>query len=132
MHVQGILETSLYVDDLEAAEEFYRGVLQLEVHSEQENRHVFFRCGQGMLLIFNPLESCRQDDTEIPTHGSEGPGHVAFSIEPGTTDEWRLHLAERGVPIEREIEWPNGSLSIYFRDPAGNSLELACSSMWGS
>ena len=132
MRVQGVLETSLYVDDLEAAEEFYGRVLMLELHSVQEQRHAFFRCGTGMLLLFNPLASAvsGSDEPQAPTHGAEGPGHVAFAVEASSLDEWRQHLAACGVPIEQELTWPGGQVSIYFRDPAGNSLELASASLW--
>ena len=128
MQVQGILEISLYVDDLEAAEEFYRRVLNLEVHSVQENRHVFLRCGPTMLLIFNPYESSTGDD--VPTHGADGPSHVAFRITLESLEGWRRQLVQHGVAIEREIEWPGGGRSIYFRDPSGNSLELATPEVW--
>ena len=43
---------------------------------------------------------------------------------------WREHLRQQGVAIEAEISWPSGGYSIYFRDPAGNSLELATPQMW--
>ena len=54
MEINRILETCLYVDDLKAAETFYSEVLGLKPFSRLENRHVFFRCGQNMLLLFNP------------------------------------------------------------------------------
>ncbi|MEM8681034.1 MAG: VOC family protein, partial [Planctomycetota bacterium] len=103
MQVQGVLETSLYVDDLEAAEEFYTRVLCLRLHSVQENRHVFFHCGSSMLLLFNPLESALSESAEesLPTHGSDGPGHVALAVAPEELSAWRGHLATCGVPIER-------------------------------
>jgi hypothetical protein len=28
------------------------------------------------------------------------------------------------------VTWPNGALSIYFRDPAGNSIELVTPNIW--
>lgn len=55
--IEGILETALYADDLDAAEAFYGGILGLETITRQANRHVFFRCGPGVLLIFNPKET---------------------------------------------------------------------------
>ena len=44
---------------------------------------------------------------------------------------WRTHLEQNGVVIEREITWPKGGRSIYFRDPGGNSIELASPKIWG-
>jgi len=34
------------------------------------------------------------------------------------------------VPIESELSWPQGGQSLYVRDPAGNSVELATRSTW--
>ncbi len=51
--IEGILETALYADDLDAAEAFYGDVLGLARSVAAANRHVFFRCGPGVLLIFN-------------------------------------------------------------------------------
>ena len=78
----GILETVLYARDLDAAEAFYRDVLGLERITRVSNRHVFFRCGDQVLLIFNPEETrkppgCPQS-LPVPPHGADGPGHVCF------------------------------------------------------
>ncbi|MDQ3546548.1 MAG: glyoxalase/bleomycin resistance/extradiol dioxygenase family protein, partial [Verrucomicrobiota bacterium] len=43
---------------------------------------------------------------------------------------WRERLQEAGVAIESEVEWPEGGRSLYFRDPAGNSVELAPPTLW--
>ena len=49
-----VLETVLYAHDLVAIEDFYRRVLGLEPFSAVADRHIFYRCGNQMLLIFNP------------------------------------------------------------------------------
>ena len=77
----GILEACLYAPDLNAAENFYREVLGLEVYSRDPGRDVFFRCGQGMFLIFNPAQTSRNGDSPVPRHGATGPGHVAFRTQ---------------------------------------------------
>lgn len=129
MRVDEILETCLYVDDLNAAEQFYRDVLGLQLHSRLDGRHVFFRCGNQMLLIFNPHESS-QPGGDLPLHGATGPGHVAFAVRETELDLWRRQLAAANVAVEQEIEWPQGGRSICFRDPAGNSLEFATPRIW--
>ena len=53
MQPSAILESALYVTDLDASETFYRDVIGLERIAKVEGRHVFFRCGQGVLLLFN-------------------------------------------------------------------------------
>ncbi|MCB9941094.1 MAG: VOC family protein [Planctomycetaceae bacterium] len=124
-----VLETCLYVDDLVAAEEFYADVLGLVFVSRHENRHVFFRCGSTMLLLFDPRVSSDKS-SEVPTHGSHGPGHVAFSVPHDEMEAWTARLDQHGVAIEQRVTWPNGGRSIYFRDPAGNSLEFATRDLW--
>lgn len=131
MKATRVLETCLYVDDLCAAEDFYRRVLGLEFHSREERRHVFFRCGDAMFLLFVAARTEEKGTSDVPRHGAHGPGHAAFVMEDGEVDAWRDHLRREGVPIERDMAWPAGGRSLYFRDPAGNSLELATPSLWG-
>lgn len=134
MKISEILETCLYAEDLTLAKSFYAKLPGIELVSEEEGRHVFFRCGDGMLLIFNPdhtsTEQTQINDSRIPLHGTKGEGHIAFSIEESDLDKWKEFLTDNHIPIESEVEWPNGSVSLYFRDPAGNSLELVSPKIW--
>jgi catechol 2,3-dioxygenase-like lactoylglutathione lyase family enzyme len=130
MKANRILESCLYVDDLAAAQRFYTEVLGLEVQSRVPGRHIFFRCGSGMLLLFNPDATVRPGQ-DVPTHGAHGPGHVAFALQPDEIEAWRAHLRHHTVEIEAEVSWPSGGHSLYFRDPAGNSVELATPQIWG-
>lgn len=129
-----VLEACLYVDDLDAAETFYTQILGLTLHSKLEGRHVFFRCGNQMVLVFNPEATADPDSAERPlgSHGSHGPGHLAFGVSEDEIDLWRARLESLGVPIEQEIDWGGTrGRSIYFRDPDGNSLEFATPALWG-
>ena len=127
--VQHLVETALYVDDLDRAEVFYRDILGLELLATEPGRHVFFRAGQGVLLIFNP-ESTEKGGL-LPAHGARGPGHAALGISADSFDHWRNRLQEHGVRVEKEATWPLGGRSLYFRDPAGNSVELITPGCWG-
>lgn len=135
LHPRGILETALYASDLAAAEKFFTSVFGLELVSREPSRSVFFRCGQGMLLVFNPasttIETVSVNNQPVPRHGSIGPGHMAFTVTDADLPAWRRRLHELGVPIEVEIAWSRGGHSIYMRDPAGNSIELATPRLWG-
>ncbi|MEP9396703.1 VOC family protein [Mesorhizobium sp. KR2-14] len=135
MRPSGILESALYVSDLDAAETFYGEVMGLERIAKVPGRHVFFRCGQGVLLLFNAEATQHPPASDaklpVPPHGTVGEGHLCFS---GTADEiarWKAHLQASNVAIEADFEWPNGGRSIYFRDPSGNSLEIAEPRIWG-
>ncbi len=130
MHVADVLETCLYADDLPAAERFYRDVLGLRFVVREEGRHVFLRCGRGMLLLFRAAETL-SPDSRLPRHGTTGPTHVAFAVPAAELDSWKAQLTSAGVAIELDHSWPNGARSLYFRDPAGNSLELASRQLWG-
>jgi len=134
MQPDGILETSLYADDLRSAEEFYGQILGLQLINRDENRHLFYRCGNSMLLIFRaaaarrrPLMGARHP---VPPHGAEGPGHVCFRILAADFPRWIDRLKRNRVRIEADFTWPIGGRSIYFRDPAGNSLEFAEARIW--
>lgn len=138
--VAGILETVLYADDLAAVEAFYRDVLGLAVYSRLAGRQVFFRCGAQMLLIFDPTATAIPAKpgalVPVPPHGAHGPGHICFSASAEEIEAWRAHLEARGIAIEADFVWPSGNpakrgRSIYFRDPAGNSIEFAEARIWG-
>lgn len=124
-----VLETILYVDDLAAAEGFYGGVLGLELDSRKAGLFVFFRVGQGMLLLFDPDRS--RANKGVPPHGAKGPGHVCLGVAEAELDGWKARLLAAGVAIEHEQGWPRGGRSFYVRDPAGNSVELATPRIWG-
>ncbi|MBC6442762.1 MAG: VOC family protein [Rhodobacteraceae bacterium] len=131
MKPDAILETAIYADDLDAAAQFYAEVLGLEEVLRVPGRHVFFGCGPGMLLIFNPGASrVVSADLPVPAHGARGPGHMCFRVPRNRMDRWAEHLAGKGVEIEADFFWPNGARSIYVRDPAGNSIELAEPGLW--
>lgn len=127
-----VLETCLYARDLAAARSFYHDVLGLPIVLELHGRHIFFRCGQGMLLVFDPEASAHSPagPGHVPAHGTHGPGHAAFAVDDAAIGRWRTHLAHHGIAIETEVEWPRGGRSLYVRDPAGNSIELATPSVW--
>jgi catechol 2,3-dioxygenase-like lactoylglutathione lyase family enzyme len=129
MRLGQLSEASIYASDLEAAQQFYHGVLGFEVVSRMEDRGIAFRCGATVLLVFDPART-RIPDAGVPTHGASGEGHIAFVIEEAEIAPWRAHLAAAGVAVESEVEWPGGGRSLYFRDPAGNVVELAPPTLW--
>ncbi|MBX8636300.1 MAG: VOC family protein [Thermoplasmata archaeon] len=129
-----IVETSLYVNDLELSESFYTGVLGLRVHSRKEDRDVFLVAGRNMLLLFNPRflkkEKELEGESAIPQIYETSRTHIAFEIDPPDYDAWKAHLAASKVDIEQEVRWDNGSRSMYFRDPDGNVIELIEHGLW--
>jgi len=135
MKPEGVLETVLYARDLAATETFWRDVLGLEPFSKLEGRQLFYRCGNQVLLIFDPDATVvppKDGALPVPPHGAIGEGHVCFRASAGDIDAWRERLEARGVTIEADFVWPaSGGRSLYFRDPAGNCLEFAEPRIWG-
>lgn len=130
---QWALEVALYADDLNACADFYEHVIGLERGPEVPGRHIFFRLGAGMLLIFRPAASIQPSDNPampVPPHGAHGPGHLCLAAEADALRLWAARLEAAGVPIEADFTWPNGARSLYFRDPAGNSIEFAEPRLW--
>lgn len=129
-----ILETALYVNDLEQARNFYGTKLGLDEYSFTPNRSLFYRLSDGMLLIFNPAESKQQTimiaGHPVPQHGSVGAGHMAFAIAEDQVETVVGHLGSVDIGIESVVKWPAGGTSIYVRDPANNSIEFATRSLW--
>src|SRR5687768_5644627 len=101
--IHHLLETAIYATDLDRAEAFYRDVMGLELmgKSDRPNRGMWFKVGEGILLVFNPDETLKGD--MLPAHGTRGPGHFAFAIQRDALDVWRSHLQRHGVGIEKEV-----------------------------
>lgn len=124
----GVLEASLYVDDIERADEFYSRVFRLRHIRKKIEREVAYRIGETVLILFRPEATRRQ--TDLPAHAAEGTGHLALRMSPHEIEAWRAHLQSCDVKIEQEKQWPHGGHSIYFRDPDGNCVELATANVW--
>lgn len=131
MHPQihGVLETCIYVSDLERTKQFYRDTLGIPVHSELEGRHVFFRIGASMLMAFIAEESRR--GKTLPPHGADGDIHFALSIKREDLDGWKEYLHKNNIEIESEYAWGDRGVSLYFRDPDDNLVELVNPEIWG-
>jgi glyoxalase family protein len=130
IQTQGVHHITLVGSNREATIDFYSGVLGMPLVFEQPNldvpeeTHLYFDPGDGRLITFF-VRPTRQND---PTPNPEGIGnlhHLAFMVSRATYTQVAKRLNERGIsntgPIDRGF-----MDSIYFRDPNGQLLELAC------
>jgi catechol 2,3-dioxygenase-like lactoylglutathione lyase family enzyme len=125
-----VYETVLYAPDIPAAVSFYADVLGLRLVDRPDELSAAFRLDDGgMLLLFDPARASAPGRF-VPSHGSTGAGHVAFGVRPGELDAFADELRSRSIRIERKIEWDERGRSIYFRDTAGNSVELVEGELW--
>ena len=134
MQASAISHIAICTRDMEKSLAFYRDILDMEPFSKLAGRQLFYRCGNQVLLIFDP-ESTKHPPKPgalpVPPHGAVGEGHVCFRASAPDMEAWRKWLEQSGVEIESDFVWPSGGRSIYFRDPAGNCLEFAEPKIWG-
>jgi catechol 2,3-dioxygenase-like lactoylglutathione lyase family enzyme len=130
--LERVLETALYVDDLDRAAAFYAELFELAPLYADERLRAF-AVGSSALLLFRrgaSLETMTMPGGTIPPHDGSGPLHVAFAIAADELAPWEERLRDRGVAVEGRTDWPRGGRSIYFRDPDGHLLELATPGLW--
>lgn len=130
IQAQGVHHITFVGSNREATIDFYQGILGMPLVFEQPNldvpeeTHLYFDPGDGRLLTFFVRPTRALD----PTPNPEGIGnlhHLAFTVSHATYTQVAARLNERGI-------WNTGNIdrgfmdSIYFRDPNGQLLELAC------
>jgi len=128
-----VIETSLYVNDLERAARFYEDVLGLPALTADSRFRAYDVGGRSVLLIFlrgATLETVHMPGGTIPPHDGHGPLHIAFAIPADELPAWEQRLDEHGVGIEGRTKWARGGVSIYFRDPDRHLLELETPGLW--
>ncbi len=130
IQAQGVHHITMVGSNREATIGFYQGVLGMRLVMDQPNLdvpdedHLYFDTGDGRLLTF----FVRPTRTNDPAPNPEGIGnlhHIAFTVSRATYTQVAQRLNERGIwntgPIDRGF-----MDSIYFRDPNGQLLEMAC------
>jgi catechol 2,3-dioxygenase-like lactoylglutathione lyase family enzyme len=122
MNFLKIKETCLYVSDLERAKQFYGDTLGLPLISYLPKKHIFFRAGSSVLLIFNPEDS--KIKTSPPPHFGGGKQHFAFEVLQADYGTAKEEIKSKGIQITDEVVWRSGRESFYFNDPEGNVLEI--------
>jgi catechol 2,3-dioxygenase-like lactoylglutathione lyase family enzyme len=131
--LSGVIETALYVDDLDRARAFYTDVLGLVPLTSDSRFLAFDVGGRNVLLLFRrgaTLETIHLPGGTIPPHDGNGPIHAAFAIAAVELPAWEKRLGEHDVAIEGRTDWPRGGKSIYFRDPDNHLLELVTPGVW--
>jgi catechol 2,3-dioxygenase-like lactoylglutathione lyase family enzyme len=128
-----ILETALSVKDLARAREFYERVFEYPLMRLDERFCAFDIGGEQVLLLF--LQGGDPEGTvlpfgRIPAHGASGASHIGFRIPTESLAAWKQRLQKMGIAIESEFTWPEGGVSVYFRDPDGHLLELLTPGVW--
>ena len=131
--LQGVLETSLYVSDLERSRSFYSTLFGLRTLTQDQRFCALEVSGRQVLLLFRKGETRMPVPTPggtIPAHDGDGQLHVAFAIGRDEFDAWERRLESKNMAIESRVCWNRGGKSLYFRDPDGHLIELATPGLW--
>jgi catechol 2,3-dioxygenase-like lactoylglutathione lyase family enzyme len=130
IQAQGVHHITFVGSNRQTIIDFYQGVLGMPLVLDQPNLdvpgedHLYFDTGDGRLLTFF-VRPTREND---PTANPEGIGnlhHIAFTVSRAVYTQVAQRLEEREIWNTGEID--RGFMhSIYFRDPNGQLLELAC------
>lgn len=129
----GLLETALYVNDMDRSVRFFEGVMELRAMLRTERLTAFDAGNSGVLLVFArglSSEDIPSPSGVVPGHDGSGRLHMAFAIPHDSYDDWARHLALHAVAVYSEVRWPRGGRSLYFHDPDGHVLELATPGLW--
>lgn len=147
--VAGILETCLYVADVERSARFYEGLFGFRRMTSDlrfcalavseggvpgegspSDKQV---SGRGVLLLFRRGATTKPialPGGVIPPHDGSGQSHFAFAIPAEDLLAWEERLANAGIALESRVRWELGGQSLYFRDRDGHLVELATPGTW--
>ncbi len=135
LNIERVIETVLYVRDIERAAAFYQRVLKLSVMAASARFRAYNVADQSVLLLFlegDSVNGAHYPGGYIPPHDGSGPQHVGLAVNKAQLSLWEQRLAEHGVEVEGRMHWEQGGESIYFRDPDGHLLELVTPGIWAN
>ena len=121
---RGIAAVTLFVEDLDAAREFYRDVFGLPPHFEDPNS-VVFKFGDTLV---NLLKATEAPELIAPASVADpGAGsRSVFTLEVDDVDATCAELTARGVRLlNGPMDRPWGPRTASFRDPGGHIWEIA-------
>lgn len=123
----GILESSLYVSDVQRSIRFYQEIFGFQVISDFGERGCAMHAGTHQVLLLFKKGASR---TITSPHDGDGELHLAFAVSAAELASWESWLSEKGIAIEEKRSWERGGTSVYFRDSDRHLLELATPGTW--
>jgi catechol 2,3-dioxygenase-like lactoylglutathione lyase family enzyme len=124
---EGILESSLYVDDVIGSARFYEKIFGFRTIRDFGERGCAMQAGNRQVLLLFKKGGSR--NIQSP-HDGDGELHLAFAIPASELPSWEAWLAENGLAVEEKRTWELGGESVYFRDPDRHLIEIATPGVW--
>jgi catechol 2,3-dioxygenase-like lactoylglutathione lyase family enzyme len=124
---EGVLESSLYVNDVAGSARFYEKIFGFRIISDFGERGCAMQAGTRQVLLLFKKGASRHIQSP---HDGDGELHVAFAIPASELPAWETWLAENGIAVEEKRTWELGGVSVYFRDPDRHLLEIATPGVW--
>ena len=90
---EGLLESSLYVDDLARSVAFYRQIFGFRVISDFGERGCALEAGRRQVLLLFKKGASRAITSP---HDGNGELHVAFAIDASEAEAWEAWLESNG------------------------------------
>jgi catechol-2,3-dioxygenase len=129
-----VIETCLYVADVERAAEWYGQIFGFPIIFQQGDRLRALQVGQEQVLLLfkekGSLTPTVMPGGVLPPHDGSGPAHIAFSMQTAEAEEWERHLSTHGIDIIGRVDWGDDDRSLYFRDLDDHVLELISGDHW--
>lgn len=126
---EGILESSLYVDDVTGSAQFYERIFGFRLISDFGERGCAMQAGNRQVLLLFKKGGSRLIQSP---HDGDGELHIAFAIPASELPGWEAWLAENGIAVEEKRTWELGGQSLYFRDPDRHLIEIATPGVWSN
>lgn len=110
---------ALNVVNLSACEEFYAGLLGMEIEWRPDPENLYLTSGNDNLAIHQLPEG------HVP-EGIQSLDHIGFIVNsPEQVDKWYLFLNQRGVKMKTPPKTHrDGAHSFYCYDPEGNTVQI--------
>lgn len=124
---EGLLESSLYVEDVSASAQFYEKIFGFPIITDFGERGCAMQAGNRQVLLLFKKGGSRL--VRSP-HDGDGELHLAFAVPASELANWEAWLEENGITVEEKRTWELGGQSLYFRDPDRHLVEVATPGTW--
>ena len=102
---KGLLESSLYVNDVVVSARFYEKIFGSRTISDFGERGCAMQAGDRQILLLFKKGGSRLIQSP---HDGDGEFHVAFAIPTSELSSWEAWLAENGIAVEEKRTWELG------------------------